>query len=99
MSKIEDEFEICLTGNCMVCGRLAHMQSPRIAELKWCTSHFIEAVVQRAEHEAARRGHEEEIELLVSHIHGVYHRLEEALVALDVVAQRFPECSNMPVPA
>lgn len=86
-------------GPCMDCGAPAVAHSRALDEqgFRWCVRHFVELIVERVEHEAARHGHEAEIDLLVGTLHDAYHRLDDARTAIEKVAVRFPECSAMPL--
>jgi hypothetical protein len=90
-------YELAEGEGCMVCEQPAIARSVQLQRqgFAWCLDHFAEVVTLQAQHQMARTP---EVDLLVGYLHGTYHRLQEAMEAIEEVAKRFPECSTMPDP-
>lgn len=95
------------TTPCIECGVPATVASTTLAEkgFAWCIEHFVEQVRGVEAHRIAREGHEDEVDLLLSVLHTVYHilygyatgRVVQAMAVIEEAAKRWPECSEMPL--
>ncbi len=99
-SEAEEEMTYIYPYRGVVCSERECSSSPiardKDTKLDYCLSHLVERVSLEERHRIAREGNESEIDILTVALHETYHCLENATGIIEKVAQRLPNCGEMP---
>ncbi len=99
-SEAEDEMTYTYPGRNFICSErecsTSAVASDKDTKLDYCLNHLVERVRLEERHRIAREGNESEIDILTAALHETYHCLENATGIIEKVAQRLPNCGEMP---
>lgn len=65
-------------------------------KLNYCAKHLVERISLEERHRIVKEGHESEVDVLTMAVDMAYHYLENATKVIEKVAQRLPNCGEMP---